>query len=140
MSGQVRTLLRKIRRLGAQASKRGQFDWHEEDASVFRRPNELPMEAFARHVSALGLHEGVERSRLIALYVEFLEANDARPIDGWGRWDRELGRVGFLIRRSSRPGRPRLYFAPRPVPARVSLVDTVEVPGSQSRPRMASTR
>lgn len=70
-----------------------------------------------QHLASLGLHEGIPRWELIGLYVEWLEANDARPIDGWGRWDRALKASGVTTRRSSRPGRPRLYYAPAPLVA-----------------------
>ncbi len=66
---------------------------------------------------ALGLHEGVTRAEAISLYVEWLEANDARPIDGWRRWDMALRACGVTKRRSSLPGRPRLYYPPASIAA-----------------------
>lgn len=96
---------------------KGEFDWRIEDPHAFRRRNVVPIEAFVRHWWALGLHEGITRAEVISLYVEWLEANDARPIDGWRRWDIALRACGVTKLRSSLPGRPRLYYAPAAIAA-----------------------
>lgn len=94
------------------AKRKSEFDWRAEDRHAFRRPNLLPIETFVRHWHSLGFHEGITRPEVISLYVEWLEANDARPIDGWRRWDIALRACGVTKRRSSLPGRPRLYYPP----------------------------
>lgn len=105
----------------AQRTKpKGEFDWRIEDRCAFRRRNVVPIEAFVRHWWALGLHEGITRAEVISLYVEWLEANDARPIDGWRRWDIALRACGVTKRRSSLPGRPRLYYPPASIAAPVA--------------------
>ena len=99
------------------ARPKGEFDWRIEDPLAFRRSNFVPIEAFVRHWWALGIHEGITRPEVISLYVEWLEANDARPIDGWRRWDMALRACGVTKRRSTLPGRPRLYYPPASIAA-----------------------
>lgn len=97
--------------------RKGEFDWRIEDPKALRRGNRLPIEAFVKHLSALDLHDGITRAELIGIYHEWIEANEARPIEGWQRWDRALRACGVTKRRSSLPGRPRLYYPPIALPA-----------------------
>lgn len=97
----------------------GEFDWRREEPTALRRRNYLSIEAFVRHLQGLDLGEGITWAHLITLYVEWIDAHQARPIDGWNRFARELRACGVTKRRSSLPGRPRLYYAPDIVPAAV---------------------
>lgn len=99
------------------AKRKGEFDWRVENPAALRRRNRFPIEAFVKHLSALNLNQGITRAELIGIYYEWIEANDARPIEGWQRWDRALRACGVTKRRSSLPGRPRLYYAPIALPA-----------------------
>ena len=90
-------------------NRRGQFDWEIEDPDVLKRTNQLPLSAFAKHFRSLGIDGGVSRRELISTYWEWIEANELRPILGWGRWDREIKAAGFFRRRTSLPGRPWHY-------------------------------
>lgn len=87
-----------------------EFEWSEEAKS--RTETELPA-VFAEILLGEG-NPGFTRRQLITLRWEFVEANELRPIEGWGRWDRALKAAGFVRKRSSRPGRPWLYYAPTP--------------------------
>jgi len=99
------------------AARKGEFDWRLEDPAALRYRNRLPIEAFVKHLSALNLNDGITRANLIGIYHEWIDANEARPIEGWQRWDRALRACGVTKRRSSLPGRPRLYYAPIALPA-----------------------
>lgn len=116
------------------AKRRGEFDWRVENPAALRRSNCLPIEAFVRHLSALNLNEGITRPELIGIYYEWVEANEARPITGWQRWDRALRTCGMKNRRSSLPGRPRLYYAPvaLPAPARAKAAPTSKDQGREA--------
>ncbi|MBR2534647.1 MAG: hypothetical protein IKE66_01105 [Hyphomicrobium sp.] len=87
-----------------------EFVW---PAEVKLRTNPERPELFAHLLVSEG-NQGFTRRQLITMRWEFVEANELRPIDGWGRWDRALKAAGFVRKRSSRPGRPWLYYAPTP--------------------------
>jgi len=116
------------------AKRKGEFDWRVENPAALRRRKRLPIEAFVEHLAALDLHDGITRAELIGIYFEWIEANDARPIEGWQRWDRTLRACGVTKRRSSVPGRPRLYYAPvaLPAPARAKAALTREDQGREA--------
>lgn len=84
--------------------QRWAFDW---SAEVMGRSELATVDAFARWLQEHA-ETDLTRRRLCALWWEFVEAHELRPVS-WRQFDRGLKTAGIVRFRSSLPGRPWLY-------------------------------